>query len=212
MKEVTAKELQALDPKRFEKEYYEWLRYHFNYEWWEYVEQDFTDRMAADGVRVDKILFSLSYSQGDYATFEGRIDVGMWMHHQKYDKDRTFAEAFPALYLATVQDGTYANISDRYRRHADVDYHSNVEYTDPEGVFQHLDEDTWRDLVYDQEQEADLHSNVEQWVFARCPELYQDIRKEYESISDENSFIDACEANEVMFEIEENEDEVCDSN
>ena len=212
MKEVTAQELQTLDPKRFEKEYLEWICYNFNYEWWEFLEQDFTDRMAAVGVRVDKILFSLSYSQGDYATFEGRIDVGMWMHHQKYDADRTFAEAFPALYLAVVQDGTYANISDRYRRHADVDYHSNIEYTDPEGVFQHLDEDTWRDLVYDQEQEADLQSNVEAWVSARCPELYQDLRKEYESISDENSFIEACEANEVMFEIEEEEDEICNSN
>jgi hypothetical protein len=52
---------------------------------------------------------------------------------------------------------------------------------------------------------------VEQWVFSRGPELYQDLRKEYESISDENSFIEACEANEVMFEIEEEEDEVCDS-
>lgn len=211
MKEVTAQELRKLDPKRFEKEYNDWLRYNFEYEWWEWIEQDFTDRMAAVGVRVDNIAFSLSYSQSDHARFQGRVDVGMWMYHQRYDKDRTFAEAFPALYVAVVQDGSYALISDHNRRHADVDYHSNIEYTDPEGVFQHLDEEAWRALVWDQEQESDLHSNIEEWVRARCDDLYVDVRKEYESISDENSFIEACECNEVMFEIEETEDEVCGS-
>lgn len=211
MKEVTAKELRTLDPKRFEKEYYEWLSYNFEYDWWDYLEQDFTDRMAAEGVRVDRILFSLSYSQGDHASFVGRVDVSMWMHHQKYDTEHTFAEAFPALYLAVRQDGTYATVTESHRRYPSFDYQCHTEYTDPEGVFQHLDEDTWRDLVYEQEQEADLESNVKAWVDARCAELYQDIRKEYESISDENSFIESCECNEVMFEIEENEDEVCSS-
>jgi hypothetical protein len=136
----------------------------------------------------------------------------MWMHHQKYDKERTFAEAFPALYLAVVQDGAYALINERHGGRPDVDYHSNVEYTDPDGVFQHLDEDTWRDLVYEQEQDSDLQSNVEAWVLARCDELYKEIRNEYESISSEDAFLDPCECNEVMFEIEENEDEVCLSN
>ena len=211
MKEVTAQELRKLDPKRFEKEYEDWTRYNFEYEWWDFVEQDFTDRMAAVGVRVDKIFFSLSYSQSDCATFQGRVDVGMWMHHQKYDNHQTFAEAFPALYVAAVQDGSYALVSESHRGRIYFDFHSNMEYTDPEGVFQHLDEEAWRELVYDQEVNADLVANLEAWVSARCDDLYVDVRKEYESISDENSFIEACECNEVMFQVEENEDEVCSS-
>ena len=210
MKEVTAKELQELDPKRFEKEYLDWTRYALGYDWWEYLEQDFTDRMAAEGVRVDRILFSLSHSQGDYASFVGRVDVSMWMHHQKYDTDRTFAEAFPALYLAVVQDGSYVVVTEGHRSRPDIDYNCSVEYTVPDGVFQHLDYEAWEELVTDQEADADLESNIKEWLWGQYQELYQDIRKEYESISDENSFIEACEANETTFEVEV-EDEVCSS-
>lgn len=165
--------------------------------------------MAAVGVRVDRIAFSLSYSQSDYATFEGRVNVSMWMEHQKYDTDRTYAEAFPALFVAVEQDGSYALVNAFRRTRPYIDYQSYTEHTVPDGLFQHLDEQAWDDLIGAQEQEATLEDSVSNWVRAQCEALYVDLRKEYESISDENSFIDACEANEVMFEIEEEEDEVC---
>ena len=202
MKQVTAKELRELDPKRFEREYYKWCEYAHDYEWWDYIDQMFTDKMAAVGARVDKIYFSLSHSQGDCAGFEGRVDVSKWMHHAKYDNDRTFAEAFPALYIAVVQDGAYVIITSNHRYRADLEYRCHVEYTEPEGVFQHLDEEAWRDLLIDQEYDADLEANVQAWVDARGDELYNDLRKEYEYLSSEESFIESCECNEITFEIE----------
>lgn len=202
MKTVTAKELQTLDRKRFEREYWKWCEYAHDYEWWECIEQMFTDKMAAVGTRVDKITFSLSHSQGDGAGFEGRVDVSKWMHHIKYDNERTYAEAFPALYLAVVQDGAYVIITSNHRGRPDLDYRCHLEYTDPDGMFQHLDEEAWRDLLLDQEMDADLEANVQAWVDARGDELYNDLRKEYEYLSSEESFIEACECNEVTFEIE----------
>ena len=208
MKTVTAKELQELDPKRFEKEYWDWTRYAFAHEWWDAVEYGFTDRMAAEGVRVERIGFSLSYSQGDYAAFNGRVDVSMWMQHNKYSKDQTFAEAFPALYIAVVQDGSYVLVSEGHRRRADVSYLSNIEYTMPDGIFKHLDEEAWDELVSDQDVEADLEANLREWVHARCDDLYRDLQREYEDISSEESFIESCECNGVTFEIEGETDEV----
>lgn len=204
---VTAKELQTLDPKRFEREYYKWMEHAHDYEWWDCIEQMFTDMAAAHGARVDRISFSLSYSQGDYAWFEGRIDVSKWMHNVKYDNEHTFAEAFPALYVAAVQDGAYALVSKSYRRRADVDYRSSMEFTEPDGVFQHLDEETWRDLIAEQESDSDLEANVLDWVNARCDELYRALRREYDDISSEEAFIESCECNEVTFEVDH---EICD--
>lgn len=202
MKQVTAKELKELDPKRFEHEYNKWLQYAHDYEWWDCIEQMFTDRMAAHGARVDKIYFSLSHSQGDYAGFEGRLDVSKWMHHFKHDAERTLAEAFPALYVAVVQDGAYVIITSNHRRRADLEYRCHIEYTEPEGVFQHLDEEAWRDLVDEQESDSDLEANVQAWVDARCDELYHELRKDYEYISSHESFIESCECNDVTFEVE----------
>ena len=198
---VTAKELKELDPKRFEREYYKWVEHAHDYDWYGYVEQMFTDEMAAQGVQVDKIYYSLSYSQGDYAGFEGRVALDKWMHHVKFDNEQTFAEAFPALYLAVTQDTSSVVVTIGHRYRPDVNYNCSVEYTEPEGVFQHLDDETWRDLVTEQESDADLEANVREWIDARGDELYRELRREYEFISSEESFIESCECNEITFEV-----------
>lgn len=207
MKHLTVRQLQELDPKRFEKEYWDWIHSSFYHEWWDCVEQEFTDRMAAVGVRVERIYFELSYSQGDHAGFVGRVDISMWMQHNKYDKDQTYAEAFPALYLATVQDGSYVVVREGHRSRPDTDYTCSIEYTTPEGIFQHLDEEAWEELVTDQEADADLESNIKEWLWGQYQELYDDLRHEYDHLSSEESFIDSCECNEVTFEVEV-EDEI----
>ncbi len=207
MKHLTVRQLQELDPKRFEKEYWDWTRYAFEHKWWDFVAQEFADRMAAVGVRVEQIYFSLSYSQSDHAGFVGRVDISMWMHHNKYDKDQTYAEAFPALYLATVQDGSYMRVTEGNRSRPDTDYHCLHDYTVPDGIFQHLDEEAWEELVIDQEADADLESNIREWLRGQYQELYDDLRHEYDHLSSEESFIDSCECNEVTFEVEV-EDEI----
>lgn len=207
MKHLTVRQLQELDPKRFKKEYWDWAQTALDYEWCDCVEQEFTDRMAAVGVRVERIYFSLSHSQGDHAGFVGRVDISMWMHHNKYDKDQTYAEAFPALYLATVQDGSYMLVTEGHRSRPDTDYHCLHDYTVPDGIFQHLDEEAWEELVTDQEADADLESNIKEWLWAQYQELYDDLRHEYDHLSSEESFIEMCNCNETTFEVEV-EDEI----
>lgn len=209
MKPVTAQDLKRIDPHRFAKEYEAWLMYCMDYEWWDCTEQCFTDEMASMGVRVDKIAFSLSCSQGDYASFEGRVDIPKWMAIEKCNNEQTFAEAYPALYLAVAQDGGYMRISEGYRRHPDTEYSFWADHTEPDGVFKHLDEEGWVELVEEQEQDADLESNIREWVYARCKDLQSDLQKEYDYLSSEQSFIESCECNDVTFELETEDEANC---
>lgn len=202
MKQVTAQELKRIDPHRFDKEYKAWLGYCLDYEWWDHVEQCFTDEMASKGVRVDNISFCASYSQSDYAAFKGRVDMSKWMALEKYDNEQTFAEAFPALYIACVQDGGYATISEGYRRTPEIEYSFWPHQTLPDGIFEYLDDEAWEELVLGQEQEADLESNIRSWVDNQCYELLRKLQREQDHLTSEETFIESCECNDVTFELE----------
>jgi hypothetical protein len=157
--EVTAQQLKERDPKRFERELSSWQEHCLWDEWYETVEQNYTDEMAAHGVNVEKISFNGFYSQGSYASFDGKIIVHKWMAAETYDDGQTYAEAFPALYLAAKQDCTVATVSTSYR--GSVLF--NEEPIDPDtpvGIFEHLDVDAWQALVAEQDERSNWESNI----------------------------------------------------
>jgi len=87
METVTAKELKELDPKRFDAEYHKWLEHAADYEWWDYIYDDFKEDMLAKvGMQVEDINFDVSYSQGDYAAFAGRMPLNMWMEREQWTR------------------------------------------------------------------------------------------------------------------------------
>jgi hypothetical protein len=200
MTNLTAKELQAQDPKRFQREYLEWTNYALDYDWWDYMEEAFKNDMADKGVSVSRIYFTLSYSQGDYASFEGGISVDEWMAHKGYD------ETYPALYLAALDYGEFAQVSERSSRGSwpRVSLDGNLAgNTDPTGIFKHLDREAWDELVYEQFSAAGLEDEMQSFVEDECRQLYRDLREEYEHLTSEQSFIESCECNDITFEIEE---------
>lgn len=163
------------------------------------MEENFKSDMADKGVSVSRVYFSLSYSQGDYASFEGSISVDEWMVHKGYD------EAYPALYLAAVDYGEWATVSDRSRGswprvNLDGTLAGN---TDPTGIFAGLDREAWDELVYEQFFDAGMEDEMQSFVEDECRKLYRDLRDEYEHLTSEQSFIESCECNDVTFEIEE---------
>jgi hypothetical protein len=42
-------------------------------DWWDYIQEGFEDDMSQHGIAVEKIAFSLSYCQSDYASFNGSV-------------------------------------------------------------------------------------------------------------------------------------------
>jgi hypothetical protein len=205
--ELTAQQLKELDPKQFEREHSSWQEHCLWDEWYETVEQNFTDEMAAHGVNVEKISFSGFYSQGSYASFDGKINVHKWMAAETYDDGQTYAEAFPALYLAAKQDRSVVFVSTSYR--GSVLFNEEpIDSNSPVGIFEHLDIEAWQALVAEQDERSNWESNIRWFVESKNNELFKQLQDEYEDLTSEESFIGSCEANEITFNLE-NDDEVC---
>ncbi len=196
--------MQDTDPKRFREEYSKWTEYALDYDWWDYTEERLKEKLEPAGVSNIKLHFSLSYSQGDYVTFEGRIDVHKWMDVTK-DGDQTYAEKYPALRLAIEDYGDYASVT-TYNRScvARVNLDGGcIGNTYATGIFAGLEAEAWDELVEEQYDEAGLEQALQDFVDDISQELYTDLRDEYEHLTSEESFIESCECNDVTFEIEE---------
>jgi hypothetical protein len=204
MPTLTAQELSLQDPKRFQEEYLKWTEYALDYDWWDYIEERLKEQLEPAGVRNIKLHFSLSYSQGDYATFEGSIDVHKWMDVTKAG-ELTYAEKYPALRLAIEDYGDYASVT-TYNRScvARVNLDGGcIGNTYAAGIFAGLEAEAWDELVEEQYDQAGLEQALQDYVDDISQELYTDLRDEYEHLTSEESFIESCECNDVTFEIEE---------
>ena len=209
MPTLTAQELSLQHPRRFREEYLKWTEYALDYDWWDYIEERLKEKLEPAGVRNIKLYFRLSYSQGDYATFVGSIDVHKWMDVTKDGPDTegtlTYAEKYPALRIAMEDYGDSASLT-TYNRDcvARVSLDGGcIGNTYAAGIFAGLDSDAWDELVEEQFYEAGLEQALQDYVDDISQELYTDLREEYEHLTSEKSFIESCECNDVTFEIEE---------
>lgn len=202
-KEVTVEMLREVYPKRFEKEYYEWLEYAIDGEWWDYHYKQFKADCLLKGIRVDGINFSGFGSQGDGATFSGYVDVPQYM------EDHGLHEIYPALYLAVLDDGSRLGIGTTCGYGMQVNnYCMYGNQTAPSGVFENLDQLAWEELIDEQEAAADLATVVVAFCRGLAAELYKDLEAEHEYLTSEEQFVISCGCNEILFDIEiEGEDD-----
>jgi len=198
LKDVTATELKALDPKRFEKEYYAWQEYAYHDDWADYIKEDFESQMRVYGIKVDRFTWDIGYSQSDGAAFDGHVSVYQWM-----EANPQYIERYPALYLACKTDGSYITFRTNNRG---MYMHTNVtEYlyeTQPEGVFKMLDEEAWVELVTEQWGSAGLEEEIKSTCERFMSDMYDRLRDEYENITSEDAFVESCECNGITFEVE----------
>jgi hypothetical protein len=198
LKTVTAQELKELDPKRFEKEYYSWQEYAFDYDWADWAKEDYTSQMRVQGIKVDNFYWEVSYSQGDGANFDGHVIVHEWL-----EANPQYMERYYALYLACKQDGSYVSVRTDSRGY-NMHFNLNESWwgTEPDGIFNGLDKDTWGELVNEQGDAAGVEDEIRSTCERFMSDMYHTLRDEYEHLTSEESFIESCECNEVTFEIE----------
>lgn len=207
MREVTARELQDVDPNRFQRKYHEWLHYATDHDWWDHIEENFKKTMESFGVDVHRIFFDVGYSQSDHAGFTGRIWLSDWMKSVHVDHEFTYADAYSALFLGADVDGSYIDIGEG-RNRMSVSIRATPENSYPSGVFANLEEDAWEELVNDQYTDMDVDLTIRRWVEDKADDLYRDLRDEHDALTSEEAFIESCELNEVTFEVE-SDDEIC---
>ena len=198
--QLTALQLKEKDRDRYLKEYYDWCSYNPDYDWWVFLDKDLTATVAPMGVRVDSIYFDSNYWT---AGFNGKLSIATWMQSQKLD------EKWYPLWVAFQQDGSYVLVADNNRRNGfSLSWNDNVAYTTPEGVFSDMEEQDWEDMLQDQLMQSSIYSLIEDWIRDQGHDLGTRLRDAYEWETSEENFLDMCEANEVTFTYEGDDDEV----
>lgn len=198
--EVDVKTLQEKYPAQFDKEYQEWDQHNLDYDWWVCTESDFINDMEPKGVSVDRIEFSLSYSQGDYFSFIGYVRLPDFMEAMKLD------EKYPALYEAVKADGSKVQITTSNHGHMRYELQEYTHTVEPCGIFDGLDVTSFQELVAEQLSEADLEMAVREFCDDAAYDLKKTLYADYEYLTSEDSFIEHCCAYDVMFEVEDEEE------
>lgn len=194
MRQITAKELQDLRPKEFEKAYYSWVNNHDYYR--EHMDEMFTEDVAEEGIEVDYVEMH-QYN----ARFQGRVRVPKFMEFTKMH------EKYVALYEYAKLTNLYVHVRiNRY--HMDYEPRCIDWFVTPTGIFKHLDEETWLELVEEESDASDYVTEIEERCNYLCGRLFKAIEEDYEDQTNVQAFIESCECNEVLFSIEEEEDEI----
>ena len=204
-----------MDRRRFDAEYSKWAEWQWEDDWYiTDTHERFQARYKDKGIDIERLHYRVSYSQGDYASFDGRVYLNEWMAAVRVSPDGpTYAERYPALFLACDGDGTYISISgEDDRRGWRADWHEGWTSVGPSGIFAGMPDEDWDELVQEQASEADLEDEILKYCQSIGDDIYRELRDAYMDATSEESFIESCEANEITFELEENKDEVrCES-
>lgn len=198
---VTAHQLKELDPKQFEKEYWRWTEGANDWEWRDYVEEEFREDCKPLGIEVRRIYFD-TYPW--HATFDGYVDVSTWMKHCKLD------EKWYPLWLALDAEKAGASVDAKHHRSVglNIEWRENTPYSMPMGIFADMPEDDWADMLEKMWVEADLETELKEFLGGLCIDLARKLEKAYDHETSEEAFLDSCEANEVTFDYEGDEDAI----
>ena len=132
--------------------------------------------------------------------------IADWMEAVSADHEFTYADAYSALFLGARYDGSFIDVDEHRHGRMAFSAYVDAENSPPEGVYQNLDAEAWEELVNDQYADMDVDLTIRRWVEDKADDLYRDLRDEHEHLTSEESFIEACEFNDITFEVR---DEIC---
>jgi hypothetical protein len=171
--------------------------------WHESTYEWFTERMSAIGVRVDQIMFSGFWSQGDGACFEGAVDD--W---EKLFLAMGYSDATLPLYFSE----TYTQVS--IQHNSARYYHSNTmrlqyEYFPDFPGNPYFDEEQFREIFADlgelrtevlrlaleRYDNVILEEEILEFLRGHARDLYRDLKREYEHLTSDEAVWDSIEIN-----------------
>lgn len=203
MREVSASELKELDPRAFEKEYYKWLEYCLDHDWTAYLIEEFKRDLESYDVRVMDVVWEENYGW--------RVAINGNMPFSTLIEVLGKKEQYLPLYLDALdygsevlfRTGNYRSVSQRI----DVSDHGFGQ-TYPSGVFSDLPQEAWDELCSAQFDNEDWEELAKDWLEPILDNFASKLADEYDYLTSEEAFIESCEANDVTFEIEEEDHEV----
>lgn len=221
LKTIDIKELKADHPETYQKEYERYCRMQWEFPLEEsfYVEGLNEDNKWLD---VSGILYSVSYSQGDYAQFTGRVYLEKFL--DTFDTENEYFVLREALKMGDCDAYMIISRSNYYRGGASFDTIEWRAYDgadiDDDWVVKDVNQTTalLGDMNYQDYYNVcmELTGDLEEWVKGKCEslfsKLYDDIKSELNYQMSEEAFVEWAESMDEQFEVEvEDEPEGCDS-
>lgn len=175
-----------------------------NHDWWDCTYDCFKADMAAIGIRVDKMMFSGFWSQGDGACFEGAVeDWPLFLTTLGYSDAAL-------IYAAENFDWSFECKHDHhlYCHHKSVSYGGELNL--PDSVDDHYFADRYLEWGPDDIRTATMMTNTSKYTARDLSEefitvfenhmldLYKQLYQEYESLTSDEAVLEALEANEVL--------------
>ncbi len=161
-------------------------------EWYGWVYERFTEKMEAIGICADRLHFSISYSQGDGACFEGKVeDWGKYLESLGYTDPILIQEATQLWSMSWSQRG-------RYSHQNSLSFDECIYLGDnPHDE----EEDSLRAAVWDVHMRQFDLLKISEEIMANikdhCTDLYKLLLEEYEYQTSDEAIADFLEMNEI---------------
>jgi hypothetical protein len=165
-----------------------------SYEWWDCTYDEFKLEMQSKGITVNEMNFTGFYSQGDGASFTGRVDMIQFLKvhdlDHKYMAGTFFAE----------QGELWADITRGSSRYA---HENSVNIALTVDSYNNYEDSSTRFEIYETMQEVldlelpDLEKEIEGICKGYMRDLYAKLRDEYEALTSKEAIWDTIVANEL---------------
>jgi hypothetical protein len=178
-------------PKHVEDKVLEHFREYFVVDnWYENAYENFTEKMRKIGVTVDKLMFSMSWSQGDGACYEGHVnDLGSFL------KSYGYKTKYKKLVKEFDKDNLGITIYHRGR-----DYHEQTMYFDYR--------DDMADDAVNQRLYAEFTECLEELLRREAKSLYTMLEEDYYYLTSDKQVLELLYANDIQYFYESGEEVV----
>lgn len=161
--------------------------------WDDDVRSKFTEKMAEMGFTVDKIYYTLSYSQGDGAMFEGSVSDWNKLLPKLPDKVQKDIEAY-----VKVEPNFLSMLSWKVEHGGGMYYHENSGSTE---CYTNIDIDD--DSFHDVDEKWDLDDTIDKCVTdiyrQECRKFYKELLDEYDKETDDDAIERFYESEDAWF-------------
>lgn len=175
------------------------------HDWWDYTYDYWKNRLSRMGVDVDDISFSGFWSQGDGASFTGRIHTAKYL--KRFMRIHGMRERYRTIYTLADHLDMWVSITRGSSHYA----HENTVTADAD-----LEEPHWIDsdtedlreaLVLELYNEAMLHwrdfdKDVEETLRGYMHDIYRNLEREYDYLTSDEVVAEAIITNDLFTEQE----------